>query len=86
VVVHSGAEEGGLLVGVPVARGQPGQVLEHVLLRATGGQVELASQPHALGDLREQVVDRVDADRVEHLAQIPLGDSRVAAHFEDLRR
>jgi hypothetical protein len=57
VVVHPGAEEGDLLVGVPVARSERGQVVEHLLLGHAVGQLKRPAQPHAVRDLaREQVV------------------------------
>ena len=45
---------------------------------SAGGDVELALEAHALGDLREQLVDRGDADRREHLLAVGVGQREVA--------
>ena len=81
VVVHAGAEEADLGVRVHVARGERRQVLVDLLLGAPVRQVDVAPQAHALRYVREQIVERADADRAEHLLQVLLGDCGVAAHL-----
>jgi hypothetical protein len=44
------------------------------------GQPERAVEPHALGDLLEQVIDGADADGVEHLLAVLVCCARVAGH------
>jgi hypothetical protein len=80
VVVHPRPEEADLLLAVPVTGGQGGQVLVDLLLGPARRQVELAAEPHRLRDVRKQVLQGADADRVEHLLQVLVCDSRVAAH------
>ena len=70
MVVHAGAEEADLLVAVPVAGGQGGDVLVDVLLGHPRGQVERAPQADRLGDRLEQVLERADADRGQHLPAV----------------
>ena len=41
-------------------------------------EVELAAEPHARRHLLEQLVDRVDADRGEHLLAVGVGQREVA--------
>ena len=81
VVVHAGAEEADLGVRVHVAGGERRQVLVDLLLGAPVRQVDGASQAHALRYVGEQIVERADADRAEHLLQVLLGDCGVAAHL-----
>ena len=71
VVVHARAEEADLLLGVPVAGRQRGQVLVHLLLGLALREVELPAEPNRLRDVREQILQRADADGVEHLAAGP---------------
>ncbi len=73
VVVHPGAEERDLVVGGDVARGERAQVREHLLLRAPLRQVERAIEADALGERLEQLVDRGDADELEHLRAVGVG-------------
>jgi hypothetical protein len=80
VVVHARAEEADLRLGVPVTGRQSGQVLVDLLLGLPLRKVELAAEPHRLRDVREQILEGADADGVEHLLQILVCNSRVAAH------
>ncbi len=80
VVVHAGPEEGDLVLRRGVARRQGGQVRVHLLLRHAGGQVERAAQADALGDAGEQLVDRRDADLLQHPPEVVVGERRVRAH------
>jgi hypothetical protein len=84
VVVHPGAEEADLGVGVAVASRQRGQVVVHLLLGQPRREVDLAIEPDRLGDVREQVIDRADADGAEHGLQVLLGDRRVSAQRSSL--
>jgi hypothetical protein len=80
VVVHPRAEEADLLLVVPVTGRQRGQVLVDLLLRLALRKIELPPQPHRLRNVRKQVLQGADADGVEHLPQILVCDSCVAAH------
>src|SRR5438094_485354 len=51
-----------------------------LLLRHPGGQVKRPVQAHRRRDRLEQLADRADADRREHLADVLLRGRRVAAH------
>ena len=41
-------------------------------------ECELAPEAHALGHLLEELVDRLDADRREHLLAVAVGEAEVA--------
>ena len=69
VVVHPGADEADLLFGVGVARRQRRQPLVDLGLAHPVGQRQRAAEAQRLGDLLEELVDRVDADRGEHLGR-----------------
>ena len=73
MVVHPGAEEAGLRLGVGVARGERRQVVVDLGLGAARLEVERPVEPQRLGDLGEQLVDRADADRVEHRLAVGVG-------------
>ena len=73
VVVHAGAEERELVLGGGVLGGEVAQVGVDLLLGLAGRQVERAAEPHALRHVGEEVVDRVNADRLQHL--LPVGVS-----------
>ena len=66
MVVHPGADEAGLGVGVGVARGELREALEDLGLREPVGQLERPVEAQLGGDVGEQLVDRVDADRRQH--------------------
>ena len=70
MVVHPGADEADLLFGVGVARGKRSEALEDLGLAHPRGQRQRPAEPQRLGDLLEQVLDRVDADRGEHLGPV----------------
>ena len=78
VVVHPSPQEAQLGLGVRVAPGEGGKVIEALGLRQPGRQVELAVEAKPGGDLGEQVVHRFDADRVEHRRAIRVGGGRIA--------
>ncbi len=67
------AQERDQLVGRTVARGKPGELAQHVGFGGRLGQVEPAGEAHLVGDVLEEVVERRDADRGEHLAHVLLG-------------
>ena len=73
MVVHPRPQEAELGVGVGVSLRERGQVVEALGLREAGRQVERARQAQVRGDLGEQVVDRADADRVEHRPAVGVG-------------
>jgi hypothetical protein len=69
---------------MPVARRQRGQVVVHLLLGEPRRQVDLAVEPDRLGDVREKLLYRADADGAEHPLQVLLGDRRVSAQRSSL--
>ena len=73
VVVHPGAEEADLLFGVGVPPGQRREALVDLGLAHPLGQVERPAEAQRAGDLLEQLVDRLDADRGEHLGAVVRG-------------
>ena len=70
VVVHPGAEEADLLLAVGVARGQRRQSLVDLGLAHPRRQRQRAVEAQRLGDLREELGGRLDADRGEHLGPV----------------
>ncbi len=80
VVVEASPQEGELLLGAAVARGELAQVRVHLRLAAAGRQFDLAAQAHGGGDLGEELLDRSDADRLEHRGAVVVGDGGVARH------
>jgi hypothetical protein len=78
VVVHAGAEERQLRAGMRVARRELLEVAHQLGLGERRLQVEWAAQPHALGHLLEELLDRRDADRREHLLAVAVRDGEVA--------
>ncbi len=80
MVVHPGTEERDLVVAVHVAARELGQLLRHLLLGDAVGKVERAVEPNPFRDVGEQPVERVDADRRQHLLPVALGGRRVPAH------
>src|SRR5581483_5735654 len=77
VVVDPRAEERELLRRVRVPRRQPAEVRGELLLRQRGLERELAVEPDAGGDVREQGVDGVDADGGEHLVAVGLREREI---------
>jgi hypothetical protein len=73
VVVHPGAEEAELAVGIGVPGGERGELVEDLGLRAPAGKLERAVEPNLGRDVGEQLVDRVDADRREHRLPVRVG-------------
>jgi hypothetical protein len=59
---------------MPVAGGERGELLVHLLLGAARGEVELATKPNPRRDRGEQLLNRPGADGAEHLAEVLLGD------------
>jgi hypothetical protein len=79
VVVHAGAEEAQLILDARVASGELRQVREDVLLGLPIGQLQTPPEADFLGNLAvEDLLDGVDADRVEHRGEIRWGDGGVA--------
>ena len=79
-----GAEERQLVLGGDVLGGEVAQAGVDLLLRLARREVERAAEPHALGDVGEEVVDRVNADRRQHLLPVGVSGGCVAAHSEPL--
>jgi hypothetical protein len=80
VVVHPGARERDLGVGVAVARGELREVVEDVLLGHALGQLERAVEAHRRRHVLEQLLDRARADALQHLAAVLVGRAGVARH------
>ncbi len=70
VVVHPRAEEADLLFGVGITIGERSQTLVDLGLAEAPLQRQRAVQPQRLGHLLEQLGDRVDADRRQHLGAV----------------
>ncbi|OJU80124.1 MAG: hypothetical protein BGO11_12475 [Solirubrobacterales bacterium 70-9] len=73
MVVHPGTDEADLRFGVGVPPGQRRQPLVDLGLAHPGGQVERPAQAQRAGNLLEELVDRVDADRGQHLGAVVRG-------------
>ena len=71
VVVHACAEKRQLAARVGVPLGERGDVLEDLLLRQRRLEVELPPEADSLRQVAEELLDRADADRPEHL--LPVG-------------
>ena len=80
MVVHPGADEADLGVGVGVARRERGEQVEDLGLREPVREVERAVEPQVVGDVGEQVVDRVDPDLGEHRRAVGVGGGGVSTH------
>ena len=74
VVVDAGAEERELLRRVDVPRRELGEVRDQLLLGERRLEVERAVEAHARRDVAEELVDRGDADRLEHLLPVGVGE------------
>ena len=70
VVVTAAAEEAGVLAGRLVLRGELGGVARQADFVEARRDVQVAAQADLLGDAREQALDRVGADRREHLRHV----------------
>jgi hypothetical protein len=83
VVVHARAEEGELTARVGVPCGELCYVGEHLLLRQRRLEPELAPQADPLRQVAEELVDRPDADRPEHLLPVGVGEreERMLRHW-----
>ena len=79
VVVDPSSEEGELAARVDVLGGELLEVGDDLLLRESRLEVELAIEAHALRDVAKELVDRLDADRREHLLAVSLCE-REEAH------
>ena len=64
VVVNPGPEEGELAPDIDVALGQLYQLALELELGGGRGQRQLAPQAHLLGNVREELRDRRDSDRL----------------------
>ena len=61
-------------------RGEGGEELVDLGLALALGEVERAAEAERLGDLLEEIVDRVDADRGQHLGPVLGRCGRVTTH------
>ena len=66
MVVAAAAEKADLLAGCDVLAGQRGHVRRQLDLGQRRRNVQRARQPQLGRNLREQLVERTDADRLEH--------------------
>ena len=65
----------------PACAFSDGELLEvgrQLLLGQRGSEVELATEPDARRDIREELFDRGDADRLEHRLAVGVGQREVA--------
>ena len=70
VVVHPGADEAQLVLGVGVSRRQPREHVVDLGLGHPGREPDFAVEPHLGGELGKQLVDRRRADLRQHLAAV----------------
>src|SRR5205085_7323060 len=80
VVVDPRAEEGKLAPRVGVSPSERFQMRDQLGLREGGLERELALEANASGDLLEELVDRRDADRLEHLLAVGAGEREAPRH------
>ena len=80
VVVHPGADEADLRVGVRVARGERRQLLEDLGLGEPVGELERAVEAQLGRDVGEQLGRRIDPDLAQHRRPVGVGCGRVATH------
>ena len=85
VVVHPGADEADLRLGIGVAGGERREPLVDVGLALSPGKRKLPVEAERLGDLVEKIVDRLDADRSQHLGAVVGRYGRVTTHVYRLR-
>src|SRR6185503_10087071 len=78
VVVHPRAEERELRADVRVLPGERLEVRVQLLLGHRRWQRQLAPQAHTVRQVREQLLDRGDADRLEHRLSVGVGQREVA--------
>ena len=74
VVVDPRAEERELRARVGIARGELLEVRDELRLGERGLEVEPSLEPHRLRDVAEEVLDRRDADRRQHLLAVGVGE------------
>jgi hypothetical protein len=72
VVVHAGAEEAELGLGVRVAGGEGCEQVVDLGLRLTVRELQVTVEAEVGGDVPEELVDRLRADRLEHLGTVPV--------------
>ncbi len=80
VVVHTGAQERDLVLGGHVALGEPAQLGVDGLLGLARRQGDRPAQAHALRNRVEELLDRPDADRLEHDREVLGCDCGVSGH------
>ncbi len=78
VVVQACAEERHLRADMGVQRGQLLEIGGQLLLGHRGRQLELAPEPHPGRKVGEQLLDRGNADRLEHRAPVGVCQREVA--------
>src|SRR6185503_8897200 len=78
VVVHPRAEERELRADVRVLGGERLEVRVQLLLGHRRRQRQLAPHAHAVRQVCEQLLDRGDADRLEHRLPVGIGQREVA--------
>ena len=73
MVVGAATRETDQVLSGPIATSEGCEVGQDLLLRYPRGKIQGSLQAEVLGDLREEVVDRRNADRREHLANVVVG-------------
>ncbi len=87
VVVDPGPEERKFAGRVVVARRELGQMRRELVLGERRLEVERAVEADAGGDVAEELVDRGDADRAQHLLPVGVGEGEIrVAHCSRSRR
>ena len=81
VVVDPGAEERELCVGWRSRAASSSRWRDELLLRERRLEVELTAEAHACRNVGEELVHRRDADRLEHLLAVGVGQREVARHW-----
>ncbi len=85
MVVDAGAEERDLTRRVDVARGERAQVRGELGLAERPLERELAVEADAGRDVAEELVDRRDADRAQHLLPVVVGESEERVRHSSAR-
>src|SRR5207302_10249744 len=84
VRVGAAAEEREVIDGGLVARRGGAEPTPRLDLRPRAGEVEQFLELHILGDAVEQTVDRIDADRGQHLGDVVRAVGDVAVNVTEM--
>jgi hypothetical protein len=73
VVIHARTEEADLGLGIGVLGREGPEILDDLALGGARRQVQRPVEPNLLRQLGEQLLDRPDADRLEHRLAVGVG-------------